>query len=393
MKRFNYFISERFCQHGCIPEGHHGGRGNPRFAIMSSMTNLDPPRPTLEDVAKLAGVSLGSASRALSVPDQVKPKTLAQVRRAVEQLGYVSNGAARALASKRTRTIGAIYPTMYNPAFVESLHTLQQTLWALNYQVVLAIHEYIPEREYDVVRAVVERGVDGVVLVGTAHEDRVFDLMRQRRIPLVLTWQRDEPRYGECIGFDNWRATYDMTKEVLARGHERIGIVCGSMEQNQRALQRVAGTADAMKEVHLELSQDLIFEEPFSIQGGRDAVRRISALDERPTALICHTDLQAIGAMHECGIRGIRVPEDMSITGMDDIELAELTHPPLTTIRVPTKEIGVLAARRIVDLAEKRTGLEPLSVECTIVIRESLGEVPAEAKAAMPIKKSRRKTG
>jgi LacI family transcriptional regulator len=358
---------------------------------MASMTNIDPPRPTLEDVAKLAGVSLGSASRALSVPEQVKPKTLAQVRRAVEQLGYVSNGAARALASKRTRTIGAIYPTMYNPAFVESLHTLQQTLWGLNYQVVLAIHEYIPEREYDVVRAVVERGVDGVVLVGTAHEDRVFDLMRQRRIPLVLTWQLDEPRYGECIGFDNWRATYEMTKEVLARGHERVAVVCGSREHNQRASQRVAGTADAMKEVGLELSMDLVFEEPFSIQGGRDAVRRIAAMDVRPTALICHTDLQAIGALHECGVHGIRVPEDMSITGMDDIELAELTHPPLTTIRVPTKQIGVLAARLIVDLAEKRLGSERLSVNCEVVIRESLGDAPATARRVGKAKKTRRK--
>jgi LacI family transcriptional regulator len=363
-----------------------------RFLKMAPMTNVDPPRPTLEDVAKLAGVSLGSASRALSVPDQVKPKTLALVRRAVEQLGYVSNGAARALASKRTRTIGAIYPTMYNPAFVESLHTLQQTLWGLNYQVVLAIHEYIPEREYDVVRAVVERGVDGVVLVGTAHEDRVFDLMRQRRIPLVLTWQLDEPRYGECIGFDNWRATYEMTKEVLARGHERIAIVCGSMEHNQRARQRVAGSADAMKEAGLELDPDLVFEEPFSIEGGKDAIKKIVELKERPTALICHTDLQAIGALHECGVHGIRVPEDMSITGMDDIELAALMNPPLTTIRVPTKEIGVLAARRIVGLIEKRTFDDPRSVKCEVVLRDSLGHAPAGAQRTPAARKSRRKT-
>ena len=153
----------------------------------STTKALLPKRPTLEDVARLAGVSLGTASRALSVPDQLKRKTLTQVQRAIEQLGYVSNGAARTLASKRTRTIGAIYPTMYNPAFVDSLQTLQQTPWNLNYQLLFAVHEYIPEREYDVVRTVVEHGVDGVVLVGTSHEERVFDLMRRRRIPLVRT--------------------------------------------------------------------------------------------------------------------------------------------------------------------------------------------------------------
>lgn len=341
------------------------------------MTKSDPPRPTLEDVAKLAGVSLGSASRALSVPDQVKPKTLALVKRAVEQLGYVSNGAARALASRKTHTIGAIYPTMYNPAFVDSLQTLQQTLWGLNYQVVLAIHEYKPEREYDVVRAVVERGVDGVVLVGTSHEDRVFDLMRQRRIPLVLTWQIGESRYGECIGFDNRQATYDMTREVLARGHERIAVVCGTRANNPRAVQRVAGTADAMREAGFELTEDCVIEEPFSLEGGRDAVRRLAAMAQRPTALICHTDLQAIGAMYECGVLGLRVPEDLSITGMDDIELAALMNPPLTTIRVPTKEIGVLAARRIVGMAEQRKFDDPATVACEIVLRESLGKAPA----------------
>ncbi|MBN3786434.1 LacI family DNA-binding transcriptional regulator [Burkholderia sp. Ac-20353] len=354
------------------------------------MKDFDSPRPTLEDVARLAGVSLGSASRALSVPDQVKPKTLALVKRAVEQLGYVSNGAARALASRKTRTIGAIYPTMHNPAFVQSLDTLQRTLWDFNYQVVLASHEYNPEREYDVVKAVVERGVDGVVLVGTAHEDRVFDLMRQRRIPLVLTWENDEPRYGECIHFDNRQATYLMTKEVLKRGHERIATICGSLEHNKRARQRVAGIADAMKEAGLELDPDCVIEEPFSIEGGRDGVRRVIAMDKRPTVLICHTDLQAIGALHECGEHGIRVPEDMSITGMDDIELAAIMKPPLTTIRVPTREIGVLAARRIVGLAEKRTFDDPQAVAAEIVLRDSLGDVPASVRRPATPRRTRK---
>ncbi|MEK6295666.1 MAG: substrate-binding domain-containing protein, partial [Paraburkholderia tropica] len=111
--------------------------------------------------------------------------------------------------------------------------------------------------------------------------------------------------------------------------------------------------------------------------GGRDAVRRLAAMAQRPTALICHTDLQAIGAMYECGVLGLRVPEDLSITGMDDIELAALMNPPLTTIRVPTKEIGVLAARRIVGMAEQRKFDDPATVACEIVLRESLGKAPA----------------
>lgn len=340
------------------------------------MNNSQSTRPTLQDVAKLAGVSLGTASRALSVPDQLKPKTLAQVRRAIEQLGYVSNGAARALASNRTHTIGAVYPTMYNQAFVESLHTLQQTLWDFNYQLILAIHEYKPEREYEVVRSIVERGVDGLILVGTSHAENIYDLVRHRRLPLVVTWQLGDTRYGECVGFDNRKATYDLTKQVLARGHRDIAVVCGSRQHNERVRQRVQGNVDAMKEAGLELRADWVIEEPFSIEGGRDAVRQLAARDVRPTALLCHTDLQAIGALHECGLLGIRVPEDMSITGMDDIELAALTKPALTTLRVPTKEIGVLAARRIVSMIEEKVLEDEVALECPVVLRDSLGPVP-----------------
>ncbi|OUL99460.1 LacI family DNA-binding transcriptional regulator [Variovorax sp. JS1663] len=346
-------------------------------------------RPTLEHVAKLAGVSLGSASRALSVPDQVKPKTLASVRRAVEQLGYVSNGAARALASRRTYTIGAVYPTMYNQAFVESLHTLQQTLWGYNYQLVLAIHEYDPDREYEVVRAIVERGVDGVVLAATSHADRVFDLIRQRRLPLVVTWQSDEPRYGQSVGFDNRRATYEMTRRVLGHGHHDIAVVCGSRMHNQRARQRVQGTIDAMKEAGLELRPDRIVEVPFSIEGGRTALRQLAGGKGRPTALICHTDLQAIGVLHECRALGIRVPEDLSVTGMDDIELSALTTPGLTTLQVPTREIGRLAARRIVGMIENETVTDPTELDCPIVLRDSLGPVPSGApKSARGIRET-----
>jgi len=343
------------------------------------MNRSPTPRPTLQDVAKLAGVSLGSASRALSVPDQVKPRTLAQVKRAVEQLGYLGNGAARALASRRTYTIGAVYPTMYNQAFVESLHTLQQTLWEFNYQLVLAIHEYNPEREYEVLRAIVERGVDGVVLVATSHAENVFDLVRLRRLPLVVTWQADDPRYGECVGFDNRKAIHDITVEVLARGHRDIAVICGYREQNERARQRFQGTVDAMREAGLEMRPDWVVESPFSIEGGRGAVRQLCTQARRPTAIICHTDLQAIGALHECGVLGIRVPEEISITGMDDIELAALTQPALTTLKVPTKKIGVLAARLIVSMIESKPFNENVALECPVVIRESLGPVPDPA--------------
>jgi LacI family transcriptional regulator len=336
-------------------------------------------KPRLEDVARLAGVSLGSASRALSTPHLVKPKTLDRVTKAVAQLGYVRNGAASALASKRTYTVGAIFPTLHNPAFAEAIHVLQQTLWNLKYQLVVASHEYVPEREYEVVRAIVERGVDGVILAGAEHDEEVFDLLRHRKLPLVLTWALEQPRYGLGVGFSNRQAAYELTRTVLARGHTRIAVVCGFRHYNERARERVGGTVDAMAEQGLVLRPDWILEQPLTYEGGRLAVRQIMTMVERPTVLMCSADTLAVGALHECRVNGIRVPEDLSITGYDDIELASLTLPALTTVRIPTVQMGLLAARSLVSLIENTALPEGVELGSEVVIRDSLADISGTA--------------
>lgn len=329
-------------------------------------------RSTLADVARLAGVSLGSASRALSVPDQVKPGTLDRVKRAVEQLGYVRNGTAQALASRRTKTIAAIYPTLDNPIFAVSIQSLQQTLLDLGYQLLVASHNYKAEREFDVLRAIVERGVDAIVLVGTDHSDAVFDLARQYRLPYVMTWSIDEVKSDQCVGFSYFDASIQMAELVVKYGHTNIALCVGMAIDNERVRARIAGTKAAMKAAGLDLRPDWIIEQPFTFEGGRIAVRELMKGSERPTVLICGTDLQAAGAIGECRDQGIRVPEDLSITGSDDIELSSLLTPKLTTVHVPTFEIGVRAAYRVVDLIEGKSTVESPRLTTHLVIRDSL---------------------
>ncbi|MDO9436696.1 substrate-binding domain-containing protein [Hydrogenophaga sp.] len=332
-------------------------------------------RPKLEDVARLAGVSLGSASRALSVPDQVKPDTLLKVQRAVEQLGYVRNGAAQALASRRTRTVAAVYPTLDNPIFAVSIQSLQQTLWQLGYQLLVASHQYKPEREADVLRAILERGVDGVVLVGTDHTDDVFELLRQYRLPYVTTWSTDERRAGECVGFSYFDAAHDMARLVVQYGHTRIALCTGDAGGNERVRARIAGTRAALKAAGLELRPEWMTQQPFTFEGGREAVRSVMNGSALPTALICGTDIQAVGAIGECRDRGLRVPEDLSVTGSDDIELAELVQPRLTTVRVPKAEIGTRAAKRMVSLIEGTDVPAEPDLTTRLVVRESLRRI------------------
>lgn len=339
-------------------------------------TFADPGRrATLADVAQLAGVSLGSASRALSVPDQVKPATLAKVEKAVAQLGYIRNGSARALASKRTHTIAALYPTLDNPIFAQSTHSMQQALWSLGYQLLIASHEYHIDNEYAVLRATVERGVDGLIMVGTDHSQAIFDLLHQRGLPYVLTWSTDDSTYPHCVGISNFNAAYKLTREVLAKGHTRIGICGGAIDRNERARGRRLGIMAAMKEAGLTVRKEWIIETPFSYMGGRQAIQAYWHLKQRPTAIMFGTDLQAIGAMHQCRVQGIRVPHDLSVIGFDGIEEAEMMQPALTTIRIPAHEIGRRAAHRIVALINQ----EPVEPETPlleeVLIRDSLGYV------------------
>lgn len=332
-------------------------------------------RPTLADVARLAGVSLGSASHALSMPQQVKPATRDKVERAVMQLGYIRHGAAQALASRRTRTIAAVYPTLNNPIFAHSTHAMQQTLWSLGYQLLIASHEYQTDDEPALVRATVERGVDGLIMVGTDHSDDIYTLLRQRNLPYVLTWSTDETQYPHCVGISNFQAMYDLAKVVLEHGHRDIAVCGGYTAHNERARGRRDGVVTALAERGLSIPEEWILETPLSYQAGRDAFRQLWSQARRPTAILFGTDLQAIGALYEARLMGARVPQDVSILGFDSIEEGQFMQPALSTIQLPAREIGEQAARRIVDLIEGRDPPPARPLEHSVLLRESLGRV------------------
>lgn len=330
-------------------------------------------RPTLADVARLAGVSLGSASRALSVPDQVKPATREKVQWAVAQLGYIRDGAARALASRRTHTIGAVYPTLNNPIFAHSTHSMQQTLWDLGYQLLIASHEYHIDDELAVIQATVERGIDGLIMVGTDHSDAVFSLLHQRRLPYVLTWSTDDSNHPHRVGISNFQAAFDLGRTVLSYGHKDIASCGGNIERNERARGRLNGLLAAMAEQGLTMPDEWRIETAFSYQGGRDGIRRLWQQPRKPTVIVCGTDLQAIGALYEARNMGLRVPDDVSIVGFDGIEEGQFMQPSLTTVGLPAHEIGRLAAKRMVGLLEDEElpAAQPLSH--TVLVRQSLG--------------------
>jgi LacI family transcriptional regulator len=302
---------------------------------------------TLIDVARAANVSIATVSRALSFPEKVSPETLGRIQRTIEALGYVANGSARALASRRSRTIGALIPSLDNPSFATTVHALQRALTDAGYAVLLACHEFSPPAERRLARTLIERGVDGLVLLGTEHEPELYALIERFRLPYVLTWALEEDGRRTCIGFDNRAAAARLTEHLLALGHREFAMISGTTANNERARERALGVREALRRNGLDLGFERFVETPYTLQNGREGLARVIAAEPRPTAVICGNDLLAIGAIAECHARELAVPEDLSVTGFDDMEIAAMLSPGLTTVHFPSQELGELAAHQI----------------------------------------------
>lgn len=307
-------------------------------------------RIRIEDVAQMADVSTATVSRALSRPDRVRPETRDLVQRAVEKLGYVPDAAGRALASGRTRTVGCVIPTLDHAIFARSTHALQNTFALAGYQLLVASHNYDPLQELALVQALQQRGVDALVLVGAQHHKQLWTSLRQWQKPVLLTWACD-PRLPS-VGFDNHAIGVLATQHLLDLGHQRIGMISGYTEHNDRAQARAAGLRDTLGKAGLHLRPDAVTEQPLNLSGGRLGLIELLKAKQVPTAIVCGNDLLATGALLEAQRQGIRVPEELSICGIDNHDLASEVSPGVTTINLPTRELGQIAATQVLAAIE-----------------------------------------
>jgi LacI family transcriptional regulator len=333
--------------------------------------------PKLSDVARGAGVSLATASRALSDPELVRADTRSRVRDVAAMLGYVPHGAARALATRRSRTIGAVFPPVDNPIFAAATQALAHDLAAAGYTLLLATHEYDPAGELGATRALIERGVDGVVLVGMDHDPALFELLSRSDVPYELMWSLDSSGHHHCIGVAHRLASIRVTQHLLDLGHREFAVIAGHTGHNDRARERLAGVHEALAGRGIALRAERVFQTDFSVPHGRRAFAELLGRAPGFTALVCSNDLLAIGALTECLRRGIAVPQRISITGFDDIDMAAEVTPALTTVHVPAAEIGRIAATRM--LARLAGGAVPRlqEVRAEFVLRQSTGAPPA----------------
>ena len=302
-------------------------------------------RIRIEDVARIAGVSTATVSRALSQPQRVRDDTRELVQRAVAKLGYVPDAAGRALASGRTRTVGCVIPTLDHAIFARSTHALQNALSQAGYQLLVASHNYDPVQEMALVQALQQRGVDALVLVGAEHHRQLWKSLTGWRNPVLLTWACD-PRLPS-VGFDNHAIGALATRHLLDLGHRRIGMISGHTGHNDRARARMAGVRDTLARAGKALGEEAVSEQALNISGGRLGLTALLKAAKPPTAIVCGNDLLATGALLQAQRQGLNIPADLSICGIDNHELAAEMNPGLTTVSLPAQDLGRIAASQI----------------------------------------------
>lgn len=331
--------------------------------------------PTLDDVARAAGVSTATVSRCLNTPDRVVAKTRDRVMTAVNQLGYTPNFGARVMAAKRTFTIGAIIPTMENAIFARGLQAFQEELHKRGYTLLVSSTAYQPDIEAEQIHSLVARGADGLLLIGNARDPNLYAYLQRQSVPVLVAWVYSPDNERPCIGFDNRTAMLALARQILSMGHRDIAVISGVIEGNDRAEARLQGIRDALAEQGLGTSGLSVVETPYGIENGAIAFERLMRAAVRPSVIMCGNDVLAAGAMRRARELGMSVPEDVSITGFDDIELARIVSPPLTTVHVPHREMGQRAAMELVRMLEEESPGVSMELESSLRLRGSLRAV------------------
>jgi len=304
----------------------------------------------MRDVASRAGVSIATVSRFINDPATLSPDMRTRVEDAVRALGYIRHGAARALSMRRSHAIGAIIPTVDNPTRASKVAALQKHCREHGYNLLLALSEYDLDLELQQCRNLVEAGVDGLMLEGGLHHPELYELLESRNIAFVNTIVYDPASPHPNIGFDNRGMARKLAEYLLHLGHTEFGVISGPRGSNDRARERVEGVHQALAKKGLPLPAERVVERPYRVAEGRLGLKTLMELPSPPTAVICGNDYLAAGAMRALISRGLRIPEDVSVVGFDDIRFSRYTSPPLTTVSQPKNALGREAMTMLIEI-------------------------------------------
>jgi LacI family transcriptional regulator, repressor for deo operon, udp, cdd, tsx, nupC, and nupG len=328
----------------------------------------------IQDVAKLADVSTATVSRALATPERVSPEARARVLEAIAKTGYVPNPAARTLRSQKTYMVLVVLPDLSNTFFSKILRGIEETLFEAGYGMIISDLDGSPEKEAHFAAFTAAGRVDGAILLN----GHLFGQSREGegqpariKIPLVAVCEAIPGADIPQIEIDNRAAAYGMTQHLASLGHRSIAYVSGPAS-NILERERFQGFKDGLETAGLPFDPALVLPGDYTIEAGVRAGQDLVARSTRPTAVFCTSDEMAIGLMRTLFSAGLRVPEDISVAGFDDIEFAAVAEPPLTTIHQPRRELGQAAASALIELLQGRPSPKRIRLETELVIRDSV---------------------
>lgn len=331
------------------------------------MNDAPAKAATLHDVAREAGVSLITASRALSNPGLVAAATIERVQAAVRKTGYIPNLIAGGLKSKRSMTIAGLVPIISVPQFLPTVQSLTETLDAAGYQLILGQSGYDHAREEKLIDTMLGRRPDGIVVTGLVHSPLAREQLRRVGLPVVETWDLSDRPVDMMVGFSHLKVGSAVAGFFLGKGWQRVGIATG--DDHRASLRRDGFLAVIGRAVPIATVPA-----PSSLALGRRALGELLQQDPHLQAVYCSSDGLAQGLLVEAQARGLRVPQDLAICGFGDADFAAHLQPSLTTVHVDGAEIGRRAARMLIDRCNGQMVTQPVvDLGFRIVERGSTG--------------------
>lgn len=320
-------------------------RGTKRRAAVAGEGESGPKGSVrMQEIAEHAGVTAMTVSRALRTPDKVSPDTLERIRKAIDELGFVPNFVAGSLSSRQSRMVAVSVPSLANSVFSDFIEEMSTTLIAKGYTTMVGCSSYDHKYEEEILSEFLGWRPAGVILTGTSHTERTKEMCKRSGVPIIETWCKTTRPLDIVIGFSNQRATYEMTRSLIDWGYRNICFGYVDSENNDRSMERRRGWKKALAEAGYECRDSQSQGGSFAIHEGATILHKLLEKHPETDAIVFGSDTLAVGALMEAQRRGLRVPEDIAITGFGDVEIAKETVPSLTTVRTPRRELGRLCA-------------------------------------------------
>lgn len=334
--------------------------------------------PDIRTVAAAAKVSIATVSRTINGSTLVSDKLSQRVWQAIQELNYFPNTHARTLVSGRSHLFGILVENITNPFFPELVQSFEEAAVAHGYEVLISSTNGDPKRLTDCVRRMLERKVDGVAVMTFGEEEPVLDQLVYRNVPIVLAeFQLDDPK-ASTILMDYSSGMHEAVRHLAALGHTKIGFLAGPHKLHS-AITRENDFRAALHSCGLAVADEWIIECDHTLKGGVAGFARLQAHRDRPTAIVCSNDTTAIGVLRAAYQAGVRVPEELSVIGLDDIDFAEFTLPPLTTIRLSRVDLARAAFEALRQQAEQPDSPDlqrEFLVSTSLVVRGSTAPPP-----------------